>query len=429
MPTLEDLGNELRAKYPQAYGDKDALDLGRRAKAKYPDKYAQYTDSAKSSKSALQTGLDLLPAVGGLAGGAIGGAGGTLFGLGVGGIPGAIGGAAAGGAGGEALKQIGEHIAGALGAQGIEGPQTSGAAAASIGKEGAVQGALEATGQGAFAAGKAVAGPVYQIATRATPEVAKVALREGVAATSKGLERLMGRIGQAGDATRRLVASATNYGTRLDGIQLVKKVFSDLAPDVAEQPIKSPTMYRLRRLVMQYVGDNPNTLTPTRLHVMKQRADQLAGAVYAKIEKGLPVTAREEIEAKFNKAFADNARMYLEHTVNGYAESNARTQSLIKVKDAIWPTVQKGETALTGALRRAAAPAGGAAVGATVGALSSPEHTRGAVIGGLAGGALATPEIATQLATGLHSPALLSALRRIPHYGQILTQLGEDSSQ
>lgn len=424
MASLEDLGKELQAKYP-AYKNKDPLDLGRRAKAKNPQKYAAYSESSKGS--AIKTGLDLLPAVGGLAGGAIGGAGGTLFGLGVGGIPGAIGGATAGGAGGEALKQLLEHALTAGGVQGVEGPQSMGAAAGSIGKEGAVQGALEGTGQGVFAAGRALAKPIYALGARVTPDIAKVAIQEGVAATKGGLNRLMSRIGQAGDATRALVQGQTNYGTRISGLHLARQVFQDLAPDVAEQPIKSPTMYRLRRLVAQYVGDHPLTLTPTRVHVMKQRADQLASAVYAKLEKGLPVTAREEIEAKFNKAFADRAREVLDMTVNGYKEANTRTQQLIGVKNAIWPTVEKGESAVMGALRRVGKPAGGAAVGATIGAISSPEHTRGAIAGGLVGGALGTPEISSQIARGLSSPALQASLRRIPHYGQVLSQLAADN--
>lgn len=426
MPTLEDLGNQIKAQYPQAYGSKDALDLGRRAKAKYPAKYAAYTESAKKGPSALKTGLDLLPAVGGLVGGAVGGAGGTLFGLGVGGVPGAIGGAAAGGAGGEALKQLAEHALTGLGAQGVEGPQSSGSAAASIGREGAVQGALEATGQGVFAAGKAVARPVYELATRATPEVAKAALKEGITATSKGLERISNRIAGAADATRRLVTSATNYGTRYDGIALLRNVLGELGPDVTKS-LDPAVKRKLQNLARNYVGSQPWTMTPTRLHRMKQLADDAAKPIYEALDRGEYVPPTQKITAAFQKAFADHARDLMDLTINGYKESNARAQSLIKIKNTIWPAAKEGESALAGAFRRAARPAGGAAVGATVGAISSPEHTRGALIGGAIGGALGTPAVSTSIATGLHSPILQAALRRAPHYAQLLTQLGNDS--
>lgn len=84
----------------------------------------------------------VLPVAGSVAGGLAGGTAGTVFGLGVGAAPGAIGGATLGGAAGEAGRQL-------LGrALGEKVPQTSTEAAKSIGIEGAMSAAGEATGLG-----------------------------------------------------------------------------------------------------------------------------------------------------------------------------------------------------------------------------------------------------------------------------------------
>ncbi len=72
------------------------------------------------------TAVDALPAVLGTAGAAIGGVGGTAFGMGFGGVPGAAGGAALGTGAGEAAKQLINRMRGA------EAPATSGEAAAEI---------------------------------------------------------------------------------------------------------------------------------------------------------------------------------------------------------------------------------------------------------------------------------------------------------
>src|SRR5262249_55779481 len=71
------------------------------------------TMPAAPSRSWTDTAVDWLPAVGGAAGGLIGGIGGTAFGMGVGGVPGALGGAALGGGAGEAAKQLVNRIRGA----------------------------------------------------------------------------------------------------------------------------------------------------------------------------------------------------------------------------------------------------------------------------------------------------------------------------
>ena len=95
--------------------------------------------------SGVDRALDALPTLGGMAGGLVGGAGGTVLGMGVGGIPGAAGGAALGGSAGEALRQLANLVRG-------QAPRSTGEAIIDIGREGAIQGGLEAVG-GAVAKG------------------------------------------------------------------------------------------------------------------------------------------------------------------------------------------------------------------------------------------------------------------------------------
>jgi hypothetical protein len=105
------------------------------------------SNAASSPKARTWTdvAVDAIPAFTGTAGAIIGGAGGTVAGMGVGGVPGAAGGAAVGTAGGEALKQLINR------ARGADAPATSGEAATQIAVPaavaGATTGALGAAGQ------------------------------------------------------------------------------------------------------------------------------------------------------------------------------------------------------------------------------------------------------------------------------------------
>lgn len=92
------------------------------------------------SRSWTDMAVDALPAIGGAAGGILGGLTGIPT-LGLTSAPAAIAGATALGAGGEAAKQLINR------ARGKDAPTSATDAALGIGKEGAIQGALEGTGQ------------------------------------------------------------------------------------------------------------------------------------------------------------------------------------------------------------------------------------------------------------------------------------------
>lgn len=420
MPSLNALGKLVKEKYPQ-YQNVSDIELGRRIKAKYPHAYQEF--SGVDLPGFVKAGLGLLPAAGGLAGGLAGGAGGTILGLGVGGVPGAIGGAAVGGAGGEAVRQLAEHALNAAG-YATEAPQSAGAAAKGIGLQGLEQGAYEAGGRVLGAGAKAVGRPLMELAAKATPEVAQTALQEGIAATSKGLKRLKARIGQAAARTTQDVTDAARAGQKYDGVELARQVFSDVYPEAANQPIAGPDKARLMQLTKRFLGSDANgvatnaSIAADRLHVLKQSADELGNSIYAKRAMGQPITAREAIDAKWHKAFADRAREMLNATVPGYEEHNATTQSLIKVKDAIWPVAKK-ETSLASQIAQATMrPAGGAALGATLGAIAPADQIPGSrgqhALAGAALGALAgTPAATSTLALGTQSPLIVPALANL----------------
>lgn len=168
----------------------------------------------RGSGPSFMDAIGVLPAAGGAIGGAIGGAGGTAFGLGFSGVPGAVGGATLGGGAGEALRK---NIATAIGAY---DPETSGEAAADIGKEALLQGASELGARGVAKGLEKVAAPfaksadqpVIDAATRqgvtmpaAATSTSKVpALLEGAASKGFGGGEVSARIAKANEELVRI---------------------------------------------------------------------------------------------------------------------------------------------------------------------------------------------------------------------------------
>lgn len=120
------------------------------------------SNSAASPKAKTWTdrAVDALPAIGGTIGGVAGGISGAAAG-GIGAIPGSAAGAGLGGAAGEAARQLVER------ARGNAAPGTMTDAAAEIGKQGAIMGAVDLAGGGLAAGAKAVAPTVVKGAAAA----------------------------------------------------------------------------------------------------------------------------------------------------------------------------------------------------------------------------------------------------------------------
>jgi len=45
MPTIEDLGKQVKIRYPGVYDDLDDIELGQKTKTKFPDAYSDFSDT------------------------------------------------------------------------------------------------------------------------------------------------------------------------------------------------------------------------------------------------------------------------------------------------------------------------------------------------------------------------------------------------
>lgn len=169
-------------------------------------------ESKAPARTWTDTAVDAIPTVAAGAGGLIGGLGGSVLGVGVGGVPGAMGGAAVGGAGGEALRQLVNRLRGA------PAPATAGEAAGSIGKEGAVQALYELGGQGVSAglstAGRAVyRGYLKPSLSKATldkaGQIVETGIQEAIPVTEKGAAKAQQLIGDLRAEADRILANTT----------------------------------------------------------------------------------------------------------------------------------------------------------------------------------------------------------------------------
>lgn len=369
---------------------------------------------AVRKKGLGETAAGLLPAAGGLVGGLVGGAGGTVFGLGFGGVPGAIGGAAVGGAGGEAAKQLVQR------AMGLEAPETAGQAALQIGQEGATQGVLEGGGRAVSGLVQIGGRPLMQWAIKSTPEVARVAVREGILGTRKGLRKVLAKIGESADNTRVIIARATRRGSTYQSADIVTEVARRMMPDIAGQPLVSPDLRKLQAMSRMFLRDHPGLVPATMLQKIKQSADDLAAPIYATIARKEPITASQRLAARWYKELADHARELLE-AIPGVQQSNARTAELIGVKEALEPVVRKGP----GLGARIAGRAAGPAIGATVGAAipgSAAERTKRGLEGAVVGGLATSPAFLSYLALGANNPLLLTLLTQAPRGTQAVSK-------
>lgn len=325
----------------------------------------------------------------------LGGAGGILTKPFAAGIPGA----AAGGAVGEGLAELLMGETPSLG---------------QIGAAGASQGAYEAAGGLLSKAAVRVAGPIMQLALKSGPEVAATALREGISATKLGMGKLLKRLGVYGDQTQHIVGQATRLGQRLDVVPLLKNTYADVYPQVTPN-LTGEQVQALNAAIQDFIGENPNRrITPARLHILKQRADQLAHDIYRREASALPPTVLEGARAKFYKAFADRARETLNATVGGYEKSNAPTEALIKLREALTPTAKKEMSRGAQVASAVMKPGVRAAIGAGIGSELPGDRGRNALVGAGLGAIGASPQALSGLSLFLNSPLMSLLLRQAP---------------
>lgn len=372
----------------------------------------------KPKPSLVDRGVDALPMLGGIAGGITGGIGGTVAGVGVGGAPGAIGGATLGGSAGEALRQLVNR------ARGRETPATAGQAAASIGKEGLIQGASEAGGRVLAGGARVIGKSLVENAVRPTmtmvkefPDVVGTIVRErlpvgralpGATPGSTQAKRLLQASSQH---TRELLKGAEQAGIRFNPQQIAAQNISDLAGEIRKQPLSGPDLKRLSAMTMQYIKEHGAAMTPQAVKDMKQAAQALAKPVFRAQQAGGAVTADQALGARFNEAIASGAKQALE-TISGIAASEGRTQGLIGATRAI----RQAET-------RRLSLAGEAISGSSAivaGLLSSrdlPESLQRGVTAWLVVRGLASPRTISREGLALTSAQAQQLFRQFPRLG------------
>lgn len=280
--------------------------------------------------------------------------------------------------------------------------------------EGEKQAGLQALG-GNLAIGveKVIAKPLMELAMKAGPEVAQTAIREGIKTTKAGMNKLLTKLGQYGARTDQIARVASRGGAPFRMPDLVRQAINDVYPNIRTS-VNGDEVRALNQAVQDFVGQNPKaTVNALKLHRLKQSADTAARALYNLAPGVRPTPAQEAVQG-FYQAFADRARASLNQSVAGYEASNAPTEALIKLKDALAPLTRKEMSTAARLFRAAANPFGGAAVGAAAGAATPGNRAQNAAIGAAAGGLLGTPNVTSQAALTLTNPLVQYFLQRLP---------------
>lgn len=336
------------------------------------------------NRSWARSGVNAIPALAGMGGGLIGGAGGTVFGVGVGGVPGAIGGAAIAGAGGEAVKQ---NIVRAFPALG-DAPGTAGEALSGIGAEALRQGALEAGGRTLGWAVRGAGKGLMKAALRPTPtlkgrfpNVVDVAVGEGRiplrSAMRDGITNSIntnrGRLKGMGKEMDVALDNALKNGNWYSPDEFLGTVNRELRSEVKSNPLRVRYMARLRSMVEDYkrgwrgpvipakpasaildasgspaiaaeparqVFPKGEPLSPRSVRRMKRSAQKTAAPIFNAGARGADPGATRAMEGEFQKAIAGDARSALSKlptSVKGQnvAALDERMQNLIGLKQAL----------------------------------------------------------------------------------------------
>jgi len=386
-------------------------------------------------KSWAETAVDWLPAAGATAGGLLGGAGGTVFGLGVGGIPGAVGGAAVGGAGGEAFRQLLRR------SMGLSAPMSPLEAATAIGKEGAIQGATELAGgavtRGAAIVGRGLVGSAVrptEALLREFPDLIQTIIAKGLPVgrilpgTLSGSERAVALRLQASTGLQNLLRRATAGGTRFQPSRILDPVL-DLIDDVAKQALGDADERLLSNMINEFLQRHPGPLTPIAVKELKQRAQAIAKPVYRQIEKGLPVTPEQSIGARFHQAVASGAKSELER-IPGVEVAEAEIQRLIGAARGLRHAERMTFNPATELALGLSVPAALAAAEQYLSPDTSPNKdlTRNMLLY-LAGRGLITPQMRSRAGLTLTTPLLAHLLRQFPRLANELvrTRTGESA--
>lgn len=321
-----------------------------------------------------------LPMVGGMAGGV---------------VPGPLGILTAGLGGG----------AGELGREALAGESIS---PQRIGQSAATQAAFQGAGLG-LAKGAGLAGKVVMESAigRGIPGVAKTALEEGIRTTRGGLERLKRRILLSGEQTMVHAAEAARAGHSFPASAVTRGTVP-LVREAQGTALPSTTRRVVAKLNQQFIQDHSKPLSAPQLIRIRQSLDRIAEPIWKAVNQG-KATMAQTTKAQWAKAMRDQIENLLhgipEHGAN-IAASDARTAQLIRVKEAIMPTVKAFRPFLPSLVP--------GAIGGTIGAALPASSGQQRAVQTAAGALATSPASLSSLALLLADPAIAALLAQAP---------------
>lgn len=338
-----------------------------------------------------------------------------------GGIGGLLGhpGAALGGGIGEAVNRLATDIPHALNTgEGVNPMETIGSIAEEAGKQAALNWAGGVVGKGIGKVGK----PLMAAALKASPEIAQIAIREGIAATRKGVEKLGSKIGDISHETGLLMQRIGRSGVKLDTQRLADDIELDVLTELGHSSTSANKIPELNRIKSRFL-QGPGKMHPEKAHEYFQSANKAAEPQFIRAANGqkilLPTDPVEQLwkaaEAKRIGAALESATGYVGPggaRGSRFAELNARQHELLKLKGVLDPDeVGVGGRLAQQGLSRGAA----AATGATLGAAAPGNRGQNAALGATVGALAGSPQGLSHFALLLNNPIMQQLLlRQIP---------------
>lgn len=292
-------------------------------------------------KGWIDTAIDWLPTVGGLAGGVAGGM--------AGGPAGAIAGSMLGGAAGEGYKQSARF------ARGQAVPASEPQMLGKLGMAAAEQGAGELVGQGVAAAGSTVAQGAGRSlmnsalkpglkdalsslkAGKASPLV-QTLLNEGVNVSERGIEKLNTLISATNDEIKEAIKPIADLP--INPFRVTSKL-SDTAQKFANQVNPASDLDAISKAGQEFLESHPD-LTVGKAQALKQGTYQQLRGKYGELkgaeveaQKSLARGLKDEVASEVDQSLAGlKGKLGMEGGVN-ITQANAREGALMSARDAV----------------------------------------------------------------------------------------------
>jgi hypothetical protein len=247
---------------------------------------------------------------------------------------------------------------------------------------------------------------------QAFPNLAETGFREGVALTRRGAEKAERAIGESAGTADAMIASAQAGGAKpIAPIEVLRELRPVGQKIRTQEGLGLPSeMPALMTRAKSFMGRGPLDLQQAQ--ALKKEAQDLATTAYKARDKGAVINS---IEALTNEGQARGLRKGLESRVPGLGDVNARTQSLIGVRDAAEHASQTGHV-----LPRVLGAIG-------LGGAAGPAGMAPAALAAGVGGTMTTPGGLT--ATGLALKPIAAHLPSATRIALLLSLLGQEQEQ